>query len=173
MREIAEELSINVGLAVADAGEMIYLDSFRRSRLGVLRRATWGGRLPIAETALGRAWVAAVRPQVRADAFESFERTYGPRWPSLQREVERGIAQVERHGWCGATWKPGMVAIAAPLVVPGQAIHAMNFSFPSLGEDTARQERRRGALLVETVARLRDALIEQEKTRGSDAPEAR
>jgi hypothetical protein len=48
----------------------------------------------------------------------------------------------------------------------------MNFSFPSLGEDTARQERRRGALLVETVSRLRAALIEQEKKRGSEAPEA-
>ena len=173
MREIAEELSINVGLAVADAGEMIYLDSFRRNRLGVLRRAAWGGRLPIAETALGRAWVAAVRPQVRADAFEAFARTYGTRWPALMHEVDRAVAHVERHGWCGATWKPGMVAIAAPLVVPGQPIHAMNFSFPSLGEDTARQERRRGALLVETVSRLRTALIEQEKARGSNAPEAR
>jgi DNA-binding IclR family transcriptional regulator len=173
MREIAEELSINVGLAVADAGEMIYLDSFRRNRLGVLRRATWGGRLPIAETALGRAWIAAVNPQTRGDAFEAFARTYGARWPALMGDIERAVAHVERHGWCGATWKPGMVAIAAPLVVPGQAIHAMNFSFPILGEDTARQERRRGRLLVETVARLRTVLIEQENTRGSDAATAR
>jgi len=173
MREIAEELSINVGLAVADAGEMIYLDSFRRNRLGVLRRATWGGRLPIAETALGRAWIAAVNPQARGDAFEAFARTYGARWPALMGEIERAVAHVERHGWCGAIWKPGMVAIAAPLVVPGQAIHAMNFSFPILGEDTARQERRRGRLLVETVARLRTVLIEQENTRGSDAATAR
>ena len=173
MREIAEELSINVGLAVADAGEMIYLDSFRRNRLGVLRRATWGGRLPIAETALGRAWIAAVTPQARGDAFEAFARTYGARWPALMGEIERAVAHVERHGWCGAIWKPGMVAIAAPLVVPGQAIHAMNFSFPILGEDTARQERRRGRLLVETVARLRTVLIEQENTRGSDAATAR
>lgn len=173
MREIAEELSINVGLAVADAGEMIYLDSFRRNRLGVLRRATWGGRLPIAETALGRAWIAAVNPQARGDAFEAFARTYGARWPALMGEIERAVAHVERHGWCGAIWKPGMVAIAAPLVVPGQAIHAMNFSFPILGEDTARQERRRGRLLVETVARLRTVLIEQENTRGSDAATSR
>lgn len=173
MREIAEALSINVGLAVADAGEMIYLESFRRSRLGVLRRATWGGRLPIAETALGRAWVAAVRPPVRADAFESFARTYEARWPTLLREIERAVAHVERHGWCGTTWKPGMVAIAAPLIVPGQAIHAMNFSFPNLGDDTARQERRCGKLLVETVARLRTALIAQEPARAGDAPAAR
>ena len=50
-----------------------------------------------------------------------------------------------------------MVAIASPLVVPGQSVHAMNFSFPNLGGDTARQERRSGRLLVETVARLRTA----------------
>lgn len=173
MREIAEELSINVGLAVADAGEMIYLDSFRRSRLGVLRRATWGGRLPIAETALGRAWIAAASPQARAGAFDAFARTYGARWPTLQRDVERAIAHVERHGWCGATWKPGMVAIASPLVVPGQAVHAMNFSFPALGGDTARQERRSGRLLVETVARLRAVLITQGTALAGEGPQAR
>jgi DNA-binding IclR family transcriptional regulator len=172
MREIAEELSINVGLAVADAGDMIYLDSVRRSRLGVLRRAAWGGRLPIAETALGRAWVAGVAPTVRADAFESFARTYGTRWPALQREIERAVAHVERHGWCGAIWKPGMVAIASPLVVPGQAVHAMNFSFPNLGGDTTLQERHAGRLLVETVASLRATLIATSASRERVAPDA-
>lgn len=173
MREIAEELSINVGLAVADAGDMIYLDSVRRSRMGVLRRAAWGGRLPIAETALGRAWIAGVAPSVRAEAFAAFAGTYGARWPALQREVERAVAHVERHGWCGAVWKPGMVAIASPLVVPGQSVHAMNFSFPNLGGDTARQERRSGRLLVETVARLRTALIAQGAARERGGPETR
>lgn len=72
MREIAEELSINVGLAVADAGEMIYLDLLPAETGSACCVAPPGVGVAIAETALGRAWIAAVNPQTRGDAFEAF-----------------------------------------------------------------------------------------------------
>ncbi|KAF1067457.1 helix-turn-helix domain-containing protein [Variovorax sp.] len=48
MRALAEGRRVNVGLAVADQLEMVYLESVRLSRLGIFRRILPGSRLPIA-----------------------------------------------------------------------------------------------------------------------------
>lgn len=47
---------INVGLAARDKDEMVYLDSIRFSRAAASRKIPPGTRVPIAPTALGRAY---------------------------------------------------------------------------------------------------------------------
>src|SRR3546814_3842509 len=54
MRSIAEEFKINVGLAIRDRDEMVYLESVRYNRKVSLRNVVAGLRVPIALTSLGR-----------------------------------------------------------------------------------------------------------------------
>lgn len=160
MREVAEGLRINVGLAVADAGDMIYLDSVRKSRLGLFRHVQPGSRLPIAETALGRAWLAGSAPSVRQVELEALAARHGSRWPVLSREIGRSIAQVERLGYCAVSWQTGLVSIATPLVLPGHPVHAFNISYPVQAEaqGSGRTRQRYASLLLRSAARLREAL---------------
>jgi DNA-binding IclR family transcriptional regulator len=160
MREVAEGLRINVGLAVVDAGEMIYLDSVRKSRLGLFRHVQPGSRLPIAETALGRAWLAGLPAAARTAALSQLAPRYGERWPSLAREISRSVSLVERHGYCAVSWQVGLVSIATPLVLPGHPVHAFNISYPAPAEaaGSAPPERRYASLLLRTAARVREAL---------------
>jgi DNA-binding IclR family transcriptional regulator len=160
MREVAEGLRINVGLAVADAGEMIYLDSVRKSRLGLFRHVQAGSRLPIAETALGRAWLAGQPQPARRVELDGLAARHGARWPALSREIARSIAQVERLGYCAVSWQSGLVSIATPLVLPDHPVHAFNISYPLQADAQAggRTGQRYASLLLRSAARLREML---------------
>lgn len=160
MREVAEGLRINVGLAVADAGEMIYLDSVRKSRMGLFRHVQSGSRLPIAETALGRAWLAGLPPTARRAELEVLAQRHGARWPALSREIARSITQVERAGYCAVSWQSGLVSIATPLVLPGHPVHAFNISYPAQADSHGNGPtgRRYASLLLGSAARLRTTL---------------
>ncbi|MFT3799636.1 MAG: helix-turn-helix domain-containing protein [Burkholderiaceae bacterium] len=132
MRGVADKLSTNVGLAVEDWGDMVYLDSIRRNRLGLFRRALPGTRIPVAETALGRAWLAAQDERDREACLRRLSRRYGDDWPSLERQIRASTEQVERVGWCEAKYRKGeLVSMAMPLRLSGLRVHALNLSYPA------------------------------------------
>ena len=55
MQDAGRELRVNVGLAIADQDEMIYLDTLRFGPNASLRKVVSGQRVPMAVTSLGRA----------------------------------------------------------------------------------------------------------------------
>lgn len=57
MRSEAEKPKINVGLAVADREEMVYLESVRFSRRVAWRNVVAGQRVPMELPSLGRGWL--------------------------------------------------------------------------------------------------------------------
>ncbi len=131
MRGVADRLSTNVGLAVEDWGDMVYLDSIRRNRLGLFRRALPGMRIPVAETALGRAWLAALDEHDRQASLRLLSRRYGDDWPPLATQIRASIAQVDEAGWCEAKYRQGeLISMAMPLRLPGLRVHALNLSYP-------------------------------------------
>lgn len=159
MREVADRARVNVGLAVADEHDVVYLESVRKSRLGVFRHVVSGTRLPIAETALGRAWLGGLAETSREAALARLAAHHGARWPALSRQVARSLAQLQRHGYCGVAWSAGLVSIATPLVLESRPVHALNLSFPSPeAGGSPGAEARYGPLLLDTATRLRAAL---------------
>src|SRR6185312_5149337 len=107
---------VNVGLAMRDGDDMIYLESVRFNAKGAQRSVVSGQRVPIELTALGRAWLA-VAPEVERRALLAQLKTRRrTRWRRLEKEIaEAGVSIVQR-GYCVASWQPQVVAVAAPLV---------------------------------------------------------
>ena len=66
MRSEAEQRKINVGLAIADRDEMVYLESVRYSRRVSWRNVVAGQRVPMELTSLGRAWLAVATDEQRS-----------------------------------------------------------------------------------------------------------
>lgn len=130
MRSLAEGWRVNVGLATADQLDMVYLDSVRLSRRGMFRRLVPGSRIPIAATALGRAYLAGMDAAGRKALLAQLRRAQGAGWPALQRELEAAVQSVHTQGFCRAQWQAGMVSLAAPLRTPGGELYALNVSFP-------------------------------------------
>jgi len=126
MRELAERARINVGLALADRDDMVYLESFRYARRVAQRTVVAGQRVPIELTALGRAWLAWCTDEERAATLALLRaRTDAP---ALRRELNAALADVERQGWCWACWQPEVLALATPLALPGHPVHVLNVS---------------------------------------------
>ncbi|KQP37610.1 hypothetical protein ASF44_14240 [Pseudorhodoferax sp. Leaf274] len=159
MREVSEGQRINVGLALADDCDMVYLDSVRKSQLGIFRHIITGTRLPMAETALGRAWLGGLAPAARQRMLAVLAERYAERWAGTRREISGALAAIRRDGFCGHDHRSGVMAVAAPLELPGHPLHALNISYRAPAEDQApAAQRRYGELLLQTAGRIRRAM---------------
>lgn len=128
MRKVAEKLKINVGLAVADRDEMVYLESVRYNRKVSLRNVVAGQRVPIELTSLGRAWLAVATDAQRQELLAQFKARRAVGWGALEREINAAIQSVRLQGYCVAAWQPEVVALAAPIVVKDHPIYVLNMS---------------------------------------------
>ncbi|MDB5839976.1 MAG: Transcriptional regulator, IclR family [Herminiimonas sp.] len=128
MRAVAEKKKINVGLAVADREEMVYLESVRYNRKPTLRNIVAGQRVPIELTSLGRAYLAAVPEAQRQALLLQFKSRRPTGWHALECDIIEAIDSVRRQGYCVAAWQPEVVAVATPIVVEGNPIYVLNLS---------------------------------------------
>lgn len=128
MRALAEKKKLNVGLAVADRDEMVYLESVRYNRKVTLRSVVAGQRVPVELTSLGRAYLAAAPEPRRLALLRKFSERRPASWPALKQEIDTAIDEVHRHGFCVASWQPEVVALATPIVVNGHPIYVLNLS---------------------------------------------
>jgi len=156
MRELAQREYLNVGLAMADRDEMVYLESIRYGRKVSLRSVVAGQRVPMALTSLGRAWLA-VAPEVEYAARMADFAARAAHWPALRRETESAVAHVRRHGWCAASWQPEVVAISTPLALDHYPVHVLNVSLSTRAAagDVARELAPR---LMRLVSDIRDGV---------------
>jgi DNA-binding IclR family transcriptional regulator len=158
MREIAEGQRINVGLAVADGTEMVYLESVRRHRGSAFRHIAGGSRIPMELTSLGRAHLATLAKK-EFDAMLAALRGNGrTQWPALAKAIRLAVAAVKARGYCVAAWQPGVIAIAAPLRLPREPGYALNISIA--GQQMTEREigTELAPLLLKLVAQIQARL---------------
>jgi DNA-binding IclR family transcriptional regulator len=152
MQELAQARRINVGLAVADGDEMVYLESVRYNRKVSLRSVVAGQRVPIELTSLGRAYLAVAPAAEREAWMAAMQRRRAGHSDELAADIEQARTSVNQHGFCFASWQPAVVAVSTPLVLANGAIYALNASIatsepaqtvaPALGEDLLKLARR-------------------------------
>src|SRR5215467_10669656 len=97
-----EQVMRDTGGAVAVGGRdrhsMIYFGQSRNGEtLGV--QLDVGSRVPIATTAMGRAYLWALSPDERATLLRELREHYGSRWPKMRDGIERSGEMVARHGF--------------------------------------------------------------------------
>ena len=158
MRTVAEQHRVNVGLAAPDGDSMIYLESFRYNRRASLRSVVAGQRVPIELTSLGRAYLASLAESARSKTLLKLMPIRPQSWSTLEREIETAVASVEKHGFCWVAWQPGVVAVAAPLVLGGKQTYSLNISVIS-DRPPAHVARELKVPLLALRAELLDALL--------------
>ncbi len=159
MRAVAEKQRVNVGLAAPDRDSMVYLESFRYNRKVSLRSVVAGQRVPIELTSLGRAYLASLSEESRRRLLLQLKPIRPQSWNSVEREIETAITSVDKNGFCWAAWQPGVVAVAAPLVLGSERTYALNMSVTS-DRPPAHVARELKVPLLELKAELLDELNE-------------
>jgi len=154
MRALAEKMRINVGLAVADRDEMVYLESVRYNRRVALRNVVAGQRVPMELTSLGRAYLAVAPEAERRALLARFKVARRSGWAAIRDDIAAAMASVERYGYCAASWQPEVVAVATPLVLADRPIYVLNASVTTAARLEEAERELRGPLLA-----LRDKAI--------------
>lgn len=148
MADVAMRHRINVGLAVADGDEMVYLESFRYNRRQSLRTVVTGQRIPMELTSLGRAHLATLGSDDFARMMASFaQKGRGRGWRDLRREIDAAVQSVHRRGYCAASWQPEVVALATPMLFDGYAVHVLNVSVSGQQDKAAAEAALAGPLM--------------------------
>ncbi|MDM0073455.1 IclR family transcriptional regulator [Variovorax sp. J2P1-59] len=155
MKKVAEGEKINVGLAVADQSEMVYLESVRESRRGVFRRAEQGSRFPMELTAGGRAYLAGLSAAQRDIVMKMLAARHASHWARIRREIDEAGRGIARDGYCVASWQPGLTAIAAPLVAPDRSLYSVSIGFHLASGQQQELVQRYAPMLLELVDDIR------------------
>ncbi len=148
MRRLAEKLRVNVGLAMADRDEMVYLESVRYNCKVSLRNVVAGQRVPMELTSLGRAYLAVAAAAERRALMALFRRRRRGQWEALRQAIDAAAASVAARGYCAASWQPEVVALATPIVVEGHPPYVLNISIATAGSLADAEAELRAPLLA-------------------------
>lgn len=133
MQELAEDVNAAVALGARERLTMLYLDNCRGSSAVTLRLDV-GSRIPIATTAMGRAFLAAIPTGERDYLMDHIKRRSDEDWPRLRDGIEQACEQYLERGYVKVVgdWDPDVNAVGVPLVQTENGdIYAFNCGGPS------------------------------------------
>ncbi len=159
-----EELMRQTDGAVAVGGRdrhsMIYFGQSRNGlTLGV--QLDVGSRIPIATTAMGRAYIWALADEERATLLRELREHYGSRWPKLRDGIERCGETVARYGFAisAGEWQDDVHAVGVALKLnDGTGPYAFNCGAPAFRFTEERLRNDIGPRLVAMVRNIEAAL---------------
>ncbi len=105
-------------LGQRDRLDIVLLEICHSNSSLVTLRLEQGARIPIAETAMGWALMAALPEEEREYLLTHIKRKYEDRWAFVEHKIERAFAQVKRNGYCVSlgAWRSEVTTAAVPLV---------------------------------------------------------
>jgi DNA-binding IclR family transcriptional regulator len=159
-----EELMRETGGAVAIGGRdrhsMIYFGQSRNGlTLGV--QLDVGSRVPIATSAMGRAYLWALPDEERVALLRELREHYGSRWTKLRDGIERSGETVARHGFAisAGEWQDDVHAVGVALKLnDGTGPYAFNCGAPAFRFTEDRLRNDIGPRLVAMVRNIEAAL---------------
>jgi DNA-binding IclR family transcriptional regulator len=133
MQSLADRSNANIGLGMRDRKMMLYVDTCEGSGLVGLRLFA-GSRVPMATSATGRAYLAALPEKERAALMEGIAADFGAEWPTIRRGIEKAVRDVQRHGFCLSLgeWHKDIHSVAVPLIEPvSDVVYAISLGGPA------------------------------------------
>lgn len=113
MQQLADFSRAMVSLGVRDRLSMIYVENCR-SQAALTLSLDVGSRIPIALTAMGRAYLALAPQTERNDILDRVRELDRPAWPRIEDGVLRALEEYQTLGCCTSLgdWQPDVNAIA-------------------------------------------------------------
>ncbi|MBC5784368.1 IclR family transcriptional regulator [Ramlibacter sp. USB13] len=144
MQALAEEAGGSVYLAVPDGLEMVIVEACRPRTTMLAPRLDVGSRAPIANSALGRAYLWALFPEERARLIETLRLSRGSDWAALEPPLKKALEEGDRLGYCisAGEFHREINSVSVPLVGPNGEVMSLNCGTAAFvyTEDHLRQE---------------------------------
>ncbi len=143
-----------------DRHSMIYFGQ-ARSELTVGVQLDVGSRIPIATTAMGRAYIWALPDEERGILLRELREHYGSRWPKMRDGIERASETIAKHGFAisAGEWQDDVHAVGVALKLnDGTGPYAFNCGAPAFRFTEERLLNDIGPRLVAMVRNIEQAL---------------
>jgi DNA-binding IclR family transcriptional regulator len=114
MQELADSSQAMVSLGIRDRLSMIYIENCR-SESALTLSLDVGSRIPVAHTAMGRAYLAGCSETERSALMERIRGQDENAWPKSRERLEQALTHYREHGCCASfgEWQKDVNAIAA------------------------------------------------------------
>jgi DNA-binding IclR family transcriptional regulator len=160
MQSLADELNVSVALAIGNQLDMLYVAYCSGKDIATLRLGT-GSLLPMASTAIGRAYLWGLPEPRRATLFEALLSEAGHRGAQMCADIEHSFAELDSGGTCFASggYQRDAFGIALPVRV-GVEQTVMGFSCGAvdIGSSLVSMRKRIESALKEAAPRLEQLL---------------
>ncbi|KPF94945.1 IclR family transcriptional regulator [Rhodopseudomonas palustris] len=158
--ELMQQTGGAVAVGARDRLSMIYVGQ-ARSSLTVGVQLDVGSRIPIATTAMGRAYLCALQGDERAALLRDMRDYYGSRWPRIKDGIERSEEMVAKYGFTisAGEWQDDVHAAGVALTMnDGTGPYAFNCGAPAFRFTEERLINDIGPRLLAMVRKIEAAL---------------
>lgn len=133
MQEFANDTGLSLALGARDRLNMVYLEHARDAS-SVTLRLDVGSQIPIATTAMGRAFLTAIPEKERAYLMTVMAERAGGQWLVQARAIAKAMEDARKQGFVTSfgDWRHDVNAVAVPVRSPdGATVMAMNCGGPA------------------------------------------
>ncbi len=158
--QLMRETGGAVAIGARDRLSMIYFGQ-SRSELTVGVLLDVGSKVPIATTAMGRAYLWALPDDERATLLREIKEHVGPNWPKVREGIERAGECIAKHGFAmsAGEWHNDIHAVGVALKLnDGTGPYAFNCGAPAFKFSEVLLKNDIGPRLVEMVRKIEAAL---------------
>lgn len=162
MAEIAKQTNLNVGLALRDGLMMLNVETCDGDALVGVRLFP-GSRMPIATTAVGRAFLSAIAPSERQTILNEISQQHGDDWAMVSRAIDKAIADIGKQGFCLSIgdWQKDINGVGSVIPMPdGRGVYAMNVGGPAYLTSERQLREEVGPMLAKAIQAIRVRLGE-------------
>jgi DNA-binding IclR family transcriptional regulator len=157
IRAFALEHAISVSLGMLDGTDIVYLETCRsQARISV--QLTVGSRVPLATTAIGRAYFAGLPEADQMRLRQLLAARYQHEWPQMEQRLDMACKDYLRSGFCASFGdyeaEVMAVGVALPALSPGQAPMSLNASGPAFAFDATDMQQRIAPALQQLRSRI-------------------
>ena len=160
MQRLADSLKASVAIGIGEGLEMLYLEYCAAEEAVPLRLGT-GSLIPMATTAIGRAYLWGLPAPARTTAIRQIEQESGDQASLVLDGIQHAFRELDERGFCTSfgAWRREVYAVAAPLMFNnGRDVLALNCGVESLGLSDKFLYETSGPALLGAIKEIKNAL---------------
>jgi DNA-binding IclR family transcriptional regulator len=160
MRELANQSSVSVGIGARDDRAMVYVENCA-SAANQNFRLSIGSRVPLATSALGRAYFCGLDEGEREALLRSISDKGAEDYQTIKKSLQAGVRAYEANGFCVSIgdWQSDVNAIGVPYrSADGTSVLAFNCCGPAYQLPEAGLYEQWGPRLVNLVRNVHAAM---------------
>lgn len=133
LQQLADTFGVHASLTEREHTDVVHLDVAHSNNTLMTLRLEAGSRIPVAGTATGHAFLAAISDTERGQLMQDLAERHHKHWSEIRQHIEAGIEQLQQCGYTTSQrgWRTDINGVAVPLTIPGHPVRVLSCGAPA------------------------------------------